>query len=180
MLNIPDGTGDSMEQKSDYLRTLEAAVFVAHNCWPIHRGTCFVWEETEDNAVVWAGPVELFSLPDHEKAKNCYAWQHKDDDGHPKVFAVLQTRFINSAKKAVEAAIFADVQPVPRHTYTLELFKKHLVEADRTLYDAQIKTQNLDASVQSVKNAMDKINDRLASLTLQHRELRGVNFPENE
>lgn len=151
---------NSIVQQSDYIKTLEAAIFVAHNIWPIHKGTCLVWDETEENVIIWAGPVELFALPDFEGAQNCYAWQHTDADGHVKILVVLKSEFINSAKKAVEAAVFADVQPVPKHAYTLELFKKRLTEAEKALHEAHIKTETLNAAVLSVKETMDRINDR--------------------
>ena len=151
---------NSLVQKTDYIRTLEAGVFLAHNIWPIHKGTCLVWDETEENVIVWAGPVELFAMPDCDCAQNCYAWQHTDALGHVKILVVLKSEFIDSAKKAVEAAIFADVQPVPKHAYTLELFKKRLTEAEKALHEAHIKTMDVNPAVLSVKDTMDRIDER--------------------
>lgn len=151
---------NALVQKSDYIRTLEAGIFLAHNIWPTHTGTCLVWDETEENVIVWAGPVELFAMPDFEWAQSCYAWQHIDAHGHVKIITVLESEFINSAKKAVEAAIYADVQPVPKHAYTLELFKKRLTEAEKALHEAHIKTEDLNAALLSVKENMGRINER--------------------
>ena len=151
---------NSLVQKTDYIRTLEAGIFLAHNIWPIHKGTCLVWDETEENVIVWAGPVELFAMPDFEWAQNCYAWQHTDAIGHVKILVVLKSEFIDSAKKAVEAAIYADVQPVPKHAYTLELFKKRLTEAEKALHEAHIKTMDLNPAVLSARDTMDRIDER--------------------
>jgi hypothetical protein len=150
---------NSILQKSDYIKTLEAAIYAAHNVWPTHRGTFLVREETEENTVVWEGPVEFFALPGYEKAENCFAWQHTDADGNVKFLAVLDSAFIDSAQKAVQAAIVQDIQPaLPTRVESLELFRKNLQERRSLLREAQIKTENLNAAIQSVKDTMERIN----------------------
>jgi hypothetical protein len=147
-----------MPEKSDYILTLEAAICTAHDVWPTHRGTFLIREETEDNVVVWDGPVELFGLPNYPGAENCYAWQHTGTDGNVKILAVLESGFVNSPKRAVQAAIFMDVQPALSHrANAVELFKKNLQEGNRIRRETQIKAEDLDAAVQSVRETMERI-----------------------
>jgi hypothetical protein len=102
-----------MLQRSDYLESLKAAIFINHKCKPSHRETAFVHVETKDAETVWKGRVEIFDLDGHHEADTCYAWQNNDNDGF-KIFAVLGNNFIDSPKRAVEAAIFTDKErPTP-------------------------------------------------------------------
>jgi hypothetical protein len=150
-----------MAEKTSYLGALRAAIVVAHDCWPIHRGTIFVTESMEENGIVWEGPVELFALVGHREARNCYAWQYADAEGKVKILTVLESGFIDSASKAVQAAIFTDLQP-PRHRHAkgLELLKKRLQQSDKTFREAQIKTEDLDAAIQALKEIRDRITQR--------------------
>lgn len=136
---------------------------MAYKVWPTHRGTFLVREEIKENVTIWSGPVELFGLPDYEKAENCYAWQHTDAGGNVKIIAVLENAFIDSPQKAVQTAIFSHIQPaLLKRAGALQLFKKQLQERCKILREAQIKTENLDAALQSVKETMDKINQRFS------------------
>lgn len=100
-----------MPNNTEYLGALEWAIVVKHGCRAIHRKTDFVRLETRDKETVWEGHVETFELIGHAESKSCYVWQHVDISGNEKIFAVLGNNLIQSAEKAVQAAIFADVQP---------------------------------------------------------------------
>jgi hypothetical protein len=147
-----------MAKKPDNLGALEAAILEVHDCWPTHRGTIFVTEKTEEGEMIWEGPVELFGLAGHEIARNCYAWQYPDIDGRTKILIVLENEIIDSARKAVQGAIFRGFQP-PRqkHTKGLELLKKSLQQSDQTFHEAQIKTEDLDAAIQALKETRKMI-----------------------
>lgn len=95
-----------MSRKPGYLEALETAIFINHKCKPTHRETAFVHVETKDAETVWKGHVEVFDIAGHKKASTCYAWQNLESGG--KVFAILGNHFIDSAIKAVQAAIFVD------------------------------------------------------------------------
>src|SRR5579859_6013227 len=75
--------------RGDYLGALEAAIVVRHKCYPLHKETVYVEEKTSDGESVWEGEVEEFELTGHKKATTCYAWQHIDDKGIKKIFAIL-------------------------------------------------------------------------------------------
>lgn len=103
-----------MSRKSEYLESLKAAIFINHKCKPTHRETAFVHVKTQDAQTVWSGHVEIFDLDGHHGAETCYAWQNSENAG--KIFAVLGNNFIDSPKRAVEAAIFTDQErPTPRN-----------------------------------------------------------------
>jgi hypothetical protein len=150
---------DSREKKRDYVKILESAILAGHHSQPYHRGTIFVREKTDRDEILWEGPVELFGLPDHESAKNCYAWQHTGDDGKAKIVAVLENDFITSAMQAVEAAIFSDVQP-SKNPNALELFRKNRQKAGETRHEAQIRTEDLAATIESLKETQERIRQR--------------------
>ena len=154
-----------MTGKTNYLSALKAAIVRAHDCWPTHRGTIFVSEETEEHGIVWEGPVELFALAGHEKARNCYAWQCMDAEGRVKILTVLENEFIDSASRAVQAAILTGLQP-PRNGYAkgLELLRKRLQQSDRNFREAQIKTEDLDVTMQALKEMRVRINPRRSTV----------------
>lgn len=95
----------------DYLNALKGAVLIRHGCKANHKKTIYVNEQTLDKEMVWQGNVEEFDVVGHKTAKTCYAWLWVDDEGKCKVFTVLRNRVIDSATKAVQAAIFVDAQP---------------------------------------------------------------------
>lgn len=109
----------SMTEKMDYLGALESAIKERHKCRPIHKETVFVHEKTEDDKTMWQGNVEVFELNKHDEAKTCYAWQHREKNGDMKIIAVLGSGLINSANRAVQAAIFMDEQP-PAQDFRLQ------------------------------------------------------------
>lgn len=96
----------AMRQHSDYFDSLEAAIIIGHKCQAVHRATAFVHERTEYGLTIWKGDVEVFDLKDHPAAATCYAWRHGDID-RSRIFTILGNKIINSAQKAVQAAVGA-------------------------------------------------------------------------
>jgi hypothetical protein len=118
-----------MTRRAGYLEALEAAILIRHKCRPIHRETVFVREETQAKETVWEGYVDAFDLAGHQGARTCYAWQHMDGKGGVKIFTVLENQIIDSARRAVQAAIFVGAQPLHRLPSTdWERFKQQLGE----------------------------------------------------
>ncbi len=155
----------SAQQNDGRIKALEAAILIAHNSWPTHRGTIFVREETENQEIVWEGPVELFGLTAHETAKNCYAWHYSDAEGTVKILTVLENGFIDSAKKAVQAAIFRDFQPLLLGRARLaEKLKRSLEGADSLWHEAQIRTENVHTADQSLTEARERVSRRVGLL----------------
>ncbi|HTR43883.1 MAG TPA: hypothetical protein VMH87_19910 [Pseudomonadales bacterium] len=102
-----------MPSHADYLDALEAAILINHKCKPTHRETAFVHVQTKDAETVWKGQVEVFDLAGHKETSTCYAW-HNTEKGSARIFAILKNNFIDSPRRAVEAAILADKErPTP-------------------------------------------------------------------
>lgn len=57
---------------------------------------------------VWEGDVHVFELDGHPTAKRAYAWLYKDDDGRQQAKVVLHVPPVDSARRAVQAAIAAE------------------------------------------------------------------------
>lgn len=125
----------AMSNKLDYLSALEAAIIINHKCKPTHVETHFVMEKTASYDIVWEGDVEIFNLTGHQEAKICYAWQHVDEKGHIKFFVILGNQFIDSPRRAVQAALFMDAQPpVNRTMMDLEILRRQLEECRNILH----------------------------------------------
>jgi hypothetical protein len=101
-----------MVKRDFYLKVLESAIFIKHECKATHRETVFVRESTQDNETVWTGNVEVFDLAWHETARTCYAWVHNSENEPAKIFALPRNKAVDSPQQAVQAAIIADTQAV--------------------------------------------------------------------
>ena len=104
-----------MSQDFNYLAALQRAILVRHRCTSLHRGTVFVHEKTAAGETVWKGNVEVFDLLDCNESDICFAWQHVVSRKTAKVITVLGSRLIDTAHRAVQAAIFTDMQPLSFH-----------------------------------------------------------------
>lgn len=147
-----------MTRNGDYLSALESAIRIRHKCNPTHRETVFVLAKTEDEETVWEGLVEEFDLTGHKTAKACFAWQHHCPNGGSKMITVLKNTFIDSAQKAVEAAIFTDAQPpVLKFSDDLKLLARQLQECKDLIRRMGIKSEDLSASIESSRQIKEDL-----------------------
>ncbi|HEU5395967.1 MAG TPA: hypothetical protein VFV81_02280 [Verrucomicrobiae bacterium] len=98
-----------MSHRTEQLGALKAAIVLKHRCDASHAETVHVQELMKGGQVVWDGDVEVFHLRGHPTATICYAWSHLEPAG-VRIMTVLGSFLIDSAQKAVRAAIFADVE----------------------------------------------------------------------
>ena len=125
--------------EAGYLGDLQKAIERKYQCLATYSHMVFVSEEVGKNEIVWCGYVEVFDLTGHRASKRCYAWQHVDREGI-KIVTVLESHFIDSAQRAVGAAVFVDAQrPVAKPVRCLgELLKKHIRAAREALYEPEV------------------------------------------
>ena len=94
------------------IERLQKAIRDLHGCDSAHLASIPVLE-TFVSKTVWEGIVELFTLLDHPKAKEAYAWSYKTDDGQTRHVAVLSLPPVKTAIDAVRAYIAVQVQKQP-------------------------------------------------------------------
>jgi len=87
-----------------YLKTLSEAVTAMHGCDCLHLETVHV-HETHAGKTVWEGDVEVFELVGHSQAVRAFTWGWESGDGNLQTIAVLNVPPIDSAQRAVQAAI---------------------------------------------------------------------------
>ncbi|HEV2318868.1 MAG TPA: hypothetical protein VGV18_03915 [Verrucomicrobiae bacterium] len=97
-----------MATDTAYLDDLERAIQLRYQCRAIHRQTVFVHEKTSANETVWSGNVELFDLIGCKDASRCYAWEDLRDG--IRILTILHSNFVDSANRAVQAAIVCGAQ----------------------------------------------------------------------
>jgi len=97
--------------RQDYLARLQVAVQQLHDCGVIHRATVPV-REVFRRRVIWQGPVEVFDITGHPKAKRAFAWSHKSgkDDSDERFVAVREIPPVDSPQSAVKVAIAHEVR----------------------------------------------------------------------
>ena len=86
------------------LEPMRGAVRRMHGTDSVHESTVVV-VETFKGQTIWDGEVEVFRLLGHPKAKRCYAWVYRDDEGLEQFTAVLEVPPVDSAQTAVRAAL---------------------------------------------------------------------------
>jgi hypothetical protein len=101
-----------MPNRLDYLAMLLGEIEGKYRCAAVHRESVAVYE-VFDGDTIWKGRVEVFDLSGHDEANKCYAWAYREKEGSIRFVTVLASHLVDSAQKAVCAAIFCDVQPVP-------------------------------------------------------------------
>ncbi len=104
---------ESEHEEPEHIDVLRAAIQLKHQCKPNHRESVFVHEMMEGQKTIWKGSVEVFDLSGHRDAKTCYAWRHIENNGEVRILTVLGSYLIDSPQRAVQAAIFMDMQPAP-------------------------------------------------------------------
>jgi hypothetical protein len=149
-----------MARQGEYVGELQAAIQLKYQCTPTHRQTVFVHEKTKKNETVWSGYVEVFDLTGHPEAQTCYAWRHIEAHG-VRIFTLLGNQIINSAQRAIQAAIFVDAQPLAcKYEKDLELLYQRIWETKKNLYDAEIRTEDLEALIQAAIQVKENIRQR--------------------
>jgi hypothetical protein len=145
-----------MSKALEHLNTLEAAILIRHKCKPTHRERVFVREKTIQNETIWCGDVEVFDLEGHNGAKTCYAWRNVDDGGKVKIFVLLANQFVDSPKRAVQAALFMDAQP-PHHRFAMDIeaLKHQLEECKNILKKIGLQAEDLYATVEGSREARE-------------------------
>ena len=66
--------------------------------------------ETFEGETVWEGTVEVFQVFGHKTATFAYAWGHETDEGGRAYVAVLGVPPVDSAQRAVQAAVVAEIK----------------------------------------------------------------------
>jgi hypothetical protein len=85
--------------------SLQEAILSLHGCQADWVESVTV-NETFRGQPVWQGEVQVFRLRNHPAAQICYAWSEPiTDSPKRKVLAVLHQGPVDSAAKAVRAAI---------------------------------------------------------------------------
>lgn len=142
---------------SDYLADLENAIRARCGCTATHRESVFVHEKTADDETVWFGDVEVFDLIDGKDSHRCYAWQNFENG--IRIVTILHSRVVDSPHRAVQAAIFTGVQPAMLAlTDEAAVLKQQMEKAKKALYDAQIKTEDLEGIIQSIQQSGESIS----------------------
>lgn len=143
-----------MEQ-ADYLEELAVAIRANHHCEPTHRASIFVCEKNGDDETVWEGFVEVFHLVGHSESDTGYAWLDRKNP-NARILTVLGNVLVTSPKRAVQAAIFMDVQPAAStFSQPLVLLRWQIAEAKTILRRTRMKSEDLDAAIQALKHTQE-------------------------
>lgn len=149
-----------MARQGEHVGKLQVAIEAKYQCKSTHRETVFVHEKMGKNETVWSGYVEVFDITGHPEAQICYAWRHVEADT-VRVFTLLGNQIINSAHRAIQAAIFFDAQPLAhKFEKDLELLSQRIQEAKRSLQETEIKTEDLEALIQAAIQVKENIKQR--------------------
>ncbi len=92
------------------LPALQDAIRHLHGCESRHVETVPVHEKAPTGETVWSGDVEVFDLIGHAKATRAYAWSEATTGTKRRFFAVLHVAPVDSAARAVQASMLADVR----------------------------------------------------------------------
>lgn len=94
-----------------YLRELQKAIEAMHGLESEYLRSEPVTEMFGDK-IAWQGEVEVFHLKNSPKAKRCYAWGYKPDDGKGgwQITTVLEIPPVGSPIDAVRVAIASKVR----------------------------------------------------------------------
>jgi hypothetical protein len=148
-----------MARQVEYLEELQIAIRFKYLCEPTHKESVYVHEKTGRGETVWTGYVEVFELAGFKEAKTCYAWLNRKANG-VKILTILGNHLIDSAQKAVQAAIFVDAQLA--FSTDRDLLNTQLEQAKRKLQETQIKSEDLDAAIKAAEQIKKDIKKRKA------------------
>ena len=95
----------------EYIERIQQVIFHLHKADSTWVESVPV-REVFRGRVIWEGPVEVFTLLNHPKAKRCFAWSHRagKDDTDERFVAVLEIPPIDSPESAVKVAIAHEVR----------------------------------------------------------------------
>ncbi len=143
-----------MARQVEYLDELHIAIRYKHLCNATHRESVFVHEKNEKGETAWKGYVEVFDLTGHPETKTCYAWLNHKTNGI-NILTVLGNHLIDSAPKAIQAAIFTDAQIAFRSD--LSVLNEQVQREKKALLETKIKSENLDAAIQAARDLKEII-----------------------
>jgi hypothetical protein len=148
-----------MTTKSEYLAELQDSIELRCRCSATHRQTVFIHEKTGDNETVWFGDVEVFDLTGCKESTRCYAWQCVENG--VQIVTILRSRLVDSPHRAVQAALFSGIQS-PMYVLANDpaLLGKRIESAKRALHDAQIKAEDLEAIMHTVRQTAASVSQR--------------------
>ena len=100
----------------DYIQTLQKAILHLHQADATWLKTVPV-REVFEGRTIWQGPVEVFAITGHPKAKHCFAWSHKagPDDSEDRFVAVLEIPPVKNAQDAVKVAIAHEIRETQKN-----------------------------------------------------------------
>lgn len=83
---------------------LQEVIRQKYGCSATWVDSTFVREE-RNGQLFWEGHVHAFTLLGHQKARQCYAWQHGGLLDEPRFVAIIAIDQVDSACAAVRAAM---------------------------------------------------------------------------
>ena len=100
-----------MEDKSEYITRVQAAIIQLYNCSATWRETISVRDHF-GGQIIWQGNVEVFELNGHPQATRVYGWIYSEGeyDEVERIAAMLEIPPVSSALTAVRASIIANAQ----------------------------------------------------------------------
>jgi hypothetical protein len=96
-----------------YIAALKRVIEELHECSSEHLETAHV-HETFLGRTVWQGPVEVFAVTDHPRARKCYAWIRPQlgKRKRSRFFAVLGNSAVQTPLDAVKFVLVASSAPL--------------------------------------------------------------------
>ncbi|HEX3627983.1 MAG TPA: hypothetical protein VH280_21440 [Verrucomicrobiae bacterium] len=148
-----------MTIKTGYLAELQNAIRFRCRCDAAHQQTVLVHETTDQNETVWFGDVELFALIGCKESDKCYAWQSLED--RIRIVTVLHSRLVDSAHRAVQAAVFSGIQP-PMFALANDpaFFKRRVERTKKAIHDVHLKPEDLEAIIETVRQTAASVSQK--------------------
>ena len=103
----------------------------------------------------------MFALTGCKEADKCYAWQSVEE--RIRVVTVLHSRLVDSAHRAVQAAIFSGVQP-PMFAIADDpaFIQRRMERAQKALCDVHLKAEDLEAIMETMRQTAASISQKRA------------------
>lgn len=144
---------------SAYLTDIGKVIRKRYQCAAIHQHTVFVHEKTANGKTVWFGDVEVFDLIGCKDAARCYAWQCPECG--VQIVTVLHSNLVDSAHRAVQAAVFSGVQaPLVALTDDPKILRLRIERARDALHEMGIKAEELQAAIESTRETRESASQK--------------------